>query len=84
MSYTYQTTITREIEIEVEYTPHRACRGRTDGRYGPPLEPDEPAGIEIESVSIAGSTTRFELTEDEEREIEEQICDELADGPDPD
>jgi len=51
-------TITRDDEdfdIEVEATYHKAYRGQRDScggvrGAGPPLEPDEPASFDIESV----------------------------------
>src|SRR2546421_11371189 len=44
-----------ELDVTVEYTYHRTCRGQRDSLggvrgAGPPLEPDEPASIEIVSV----------------------------------
>lgn len=44
-----------DYEVEVHYTYHRAYRGQRDSLggvrgAGPPLEPDEPAMVEIESV----------------------------------
>ncbi len=40
------------IELEVEFTYHKGCRGLRD-KYGAPLEPDEEASIELESVGLA-------------------------------
>ncbi len=45
-------TITVELEVEVTYSTHNAYRGKRDG--GQQLEPDEPAGITIESARIVG------------------------------
>jgi hypothetical protein len=37
-------------EVVVNWTGHKARAGATDGRYGPTIEPDEPAYIEVDSV----------------------------------
>ena len=50
----------KTIDVIVHYTYHKAYRGATDGRYGPPLEPDEPAHIEIDDVLSTISTTEKE------------------------
>lgn len=67
-------TITRddkEIEVDVTYTSHPGCRGHRD-KYGAPEEPDEDDWIEIlEAIDEAG--TCYELTTNEEQEIEEKI-----------
>jgi hypothetical protein len=57
---TLKTTITlddvdHEVEVEVTYAYHGPIRGQRDSLggirgAGPPLEPDEPASVEIESV----------------------------------
>lgn len=53
-----------EIEVTVSGTFIPACRGARDGRFGPPIEPDEPAYFEIELASDK-SGREIELTEDE-------------------
>lgn len=45
-------TITVELEVEVTYSTHRAWAGKREG--GQQLEPDEPAGVTIESARIVG------------------------------
>jgi len=73
-------TITREVEVEVSYDAWPASRGARDSLCGkagagPPLEPDEPAGIEI--TGAKDDTGRdWDLTKEEEREIEEAISNE--------
>ena len=70
-------TITREIEVEVSYDAWPASRGARDSLggkagAGPPLEPDDPGGIEI--TGAKDDTGReWDLTKEEEREIEEAI-----------
>lgn len=49
----------QEITLEIEYTYLRSYRGARD-RFGVPLEPDEDAYIEIESVDPDVSLTRRE------------------------
>lgn len=83
---TYRTTLTREAEdgedieipVVVSYTFHRAHRGATDGKYGPPLEPSEPAHIEIDDVSTPSG--EWICTEDDElAKLEAEIMSDLAD-----
>jgi len=61
------------INIVVSYTLFRAYKGKTDGRYGPKLEPDEPAHIEIDGV-VDSQGGVIVLTIREERQIIEEIC----------
>ena len=80
MSHTFAYTITREIEVEVSYDAWPASRGARDSLCGkagagPPLEPDEPAGIEITGARDSDGR-EWELTKEEEREIEEAIANE--------
>lgn len=70
-----------EIPVTVEYTYHPFCRGATDGRFGPPIEPDEPAHCEIDSV-IDAQGNSVETTESEDIAIHESIMDYLADADD--
>jgi len=82
MSHTYTWIITREIEVEVSYDAWPASRGARDSLggkagAGPPLEPDDPGGIEITGARD-DSGREWELTDEEEREIEEAIAQENA------
>lgn len=97
MSSTYNTTVTvgeddKEVEISVQYTACPFIRGARDGRYGPPIEPDEPAHIEIEGIEVTGGdlsapgiTTGkdgkcyIELSKDQENRLEEEIGEHLDD-----
>ena len=79
-----KTTIT--IEVEVEYTISKGSRGSRDSLggargAGPPLEPDEPAEVEITSVRIDGSGCEIAdmLCSDTLSEIED-ACFEDASG----
>lgn len=69
-----------ELELEVDYTYHRASRGARDslgGRsgFGPALEPDEDAFVEINSVTCQGHKIELDAKQTEalEEEIEEGI-----------
>ncbi len=62
----------------IEYTWHRAYRGARDSILGkrgagPPLEPDEPEEIEIESVTDENGNS-VELTKAEETNLIDQIA----------
>jgi hypothetical protein len=71
-------TITRDdidIPVDVDFTFYPAYRGRRDSiggvrNAGPPLEPDEPASIEINSVKDFEGY-EYELTDSEIEEIAE-------------
>ena len=73
-------TITREVEVEVSYDAWPASRGARDSLggkpgAGPPLEPDDPGGIEITGAKDSAGQ-EWDLTKEEEREIEEAIANE--------
>jgi hypothetical protein len=102
MSSQYKTTVTvgddeQEVEISVQYTAYPFIRGARDGRYGPPIEPDDPGGIEIEGIEVVGGdisapgiTTAsdgkryIELSEDQEDKLNEEIGEYLDDMSHPD
>jgi len=70
-----QTEIT-ELEFQgvpmtVEYTYHPGTHGARD-RFGVPLEPDEPATIEISDVRVADVDV-WTLIEDDVEKIEDLI-----------
>jgi hypothetical protein len=73
------TTLTRDgddLEVEVEYTFSKGCRGARDSLggkagAGPPLEPDEPDEVEIDSVTDENGTD-VELTDEEITALEEK------------
>ena len=80
MSHTFSFTITREIEVEVSYDAWPACRGARDSLggkagAGPPLEPDEEAIVEITGAKDSDGQ-EWDLTEEEETEIQEAISNE--------
>ena len=77
---TFQTTITRdeiEITIAIEYACYKGCCGHCD-KYGAPEEPDDPDSIEIEKVTDVVADSEIELTDNECKDIEEKIWDELS------
>lgn len=102
MTSTYETVILRdeedaeiEIPVRVEYAYYPFCRGQRDSFGGKPgaglpLEPDEPAYVEVEQVFILGEDGKSgpeldDLTKSErdllECEIMEDIADRAADYP---
>lgn len=62
-----------EFEVEVEYSYCKGYVGSTDGRFGPKLEPDEPAHFEIDSVTRDGEP--FDLTTEQEDHVLETLAD---------
>ena len=86
---TFNTTLYREPEVEVtvEYCFHGGCRGARDSLCGkrgagPPLEPDEPDEIEIESITD-DTGKEMECTEVELVQIEEAAWQDLAEKSEP-
>ena len=87
-------TLTRQIEtqefdidVEIDYTFHAEHKGARDSiggvrNAGPPLEPDEPAYIEITSAKDA-SGVEWELTDQEQKDIEDEISEKLSEEPEP-
>jgi hypothetical protein len=79
------TTLTRDgddLEVEVEYTFSKGCRGARDSLggkagAGPPLEPDEPDQILIDSVTDENGTD-VELTDEEIQQLEGKCFDDYA------
>jgi hypothetical protein len=75
----FTTTLTRDdddLEVEVEYTFSKGCRGARDSLggkagAGPPLEPDEPDEVEIDSVTDEKGT-EVDLTNEEITALEEK------------
>jgi hypothetical protein len=77
---TFKTTIERhvrgidaEVDIVVEYNAWQATPGKQDGPGGPKLEPDEPAGIEIELATEKDTGVELVLTASQEDDIKRQI-----------
>ena len=67
-----------DYEVEAEVTYHPPCRGARDSPCGirgagPPLEPDEDASIEIETVWHDGE--EIECDKETTRKIEEAAWD---------
>ena len=72
-------TIPFELPLEVQYTAFPASKGARDSlcgvrNAGPPLEPDEPAHVEIDAVRCNGVLVR--LTEAQMEELEELVLSE--------
>ena len=62
------------LSLDVDYLYHRAYRGYRDS-MGVPEEPDEEAGVEIQSAKIGDA--EITLTDKQTMEIEEKIWDEI-------
>ena len=59
------------LTLEVKYTYHKAHRGMRDS-FGVPMEPDEPAEVEIEAVML-GKEDVTELCEPWMADIEAKV-----------
>ena len=83
--YTFETSLEMgpvdgyERELIVTYSKHKAHKGSTDGRYGPKLEPDEPAGIEIEFIKDKYTNEEVTLSDKHEILVHERILESLDD-----
>ena len=64
----------RECPVTVTYTVWPFRRGATDGRHGPPIEPDDPEGIEIDGCTLDEDGREIELSAAEENAIELDIA----------
>ena len=82
VSSTYHTCIDfgddEALPVTVAYSYYPLSRGTTDGRYGPKIEPDEPAHVEIDSIK-SDDGAECEVSEDEINSLEAEIMDHLTD-----
>jgi len=70
------------VSLLVEYTYHKASRGARDSLggiagAGPPLEPDEPESVDVESVRSDDDIQGL-LSEDQIEQITRAILEKLA------
>ncbi len=65
-----------EAPVKVFYQFHRATKGARDGRRGPPIEPNEPAHIEIDWIEGPDGKP-VELPKAQENRIREEISEYL-------
>lgn len=79
-SRTQQEITLVDVPCEIEYHYYRGCRGARDGKYGPPLEPDEPADVEIESVKFGDVEMIEYVTEDDLQKMAQNILDDIQAG----
>jgi hypothetical protein len=73
MSKTNRELTLVDVPCEIEYTFYKGCKGARDGRYGPPLEPDEPPQVEIDAVVFMGRDLTEYLTDEDREKIEIEI-----------
>ena len=45
IEYIDETAFFEGVTVMIEFGFDPGCKGQTDGKYGPPIEPDEPAHI---------------------------------------
>lgn len=69
-----------DVPVDVEYIYYRGCRGARDGRYGPPLEPDEPPEVEIYSIKFNGIEMIEYVTDLDMEKIATDILDDIKSG----
>jgi hypothetical protein len=61
--------------VTVYFTHHRLVRGSRDGRYGPPIEPDEPEHCEIDSVVDETTGESLDLTSEQVDDLMREALD---------
>lgn len=86
-------TINKEFPLEVRYTFYPACQGARDSLggvrgAGPPLEPDEPASVEIDDVILLGHSVIEDMSDSDIEELTLDVwqrhIDNNPDLPEPD
>ena len=65
------------VIVEGKYWP--MMKGARDGRFGPPIEPDEPESFEIESVKLDGREIIDELNDESLEQLEKDCLQKLED-----
>jgi hypothetical protein len=74
------TIFVEDIELEVYYTISKAIKG-AKGSYGEPLEPDEPATLDVTGIYLIDKSAYildlFNISMDE---VEEKIREALSNG----
>lgn len=65
-----------QLDVTVDYTCHPFLAGKTDGRRGPKLEPDEEAWIEVDNVYTLGAD--LDVSPDTIKALSQEIGDMLA------
>lgn len=60
-----------DVPVTVHYTAYPFIAGGRDGLYGPKIEPDEPARIEIDWVGCGSG--KLAITKEQERAIADEI-----------
>jgi hypothetical protein len=70
----------QEIAVEVEYSHSAGSSGSRDS-FGAPIEPDEPADVELGAVTALDSDLEIELTPEEAQEFYEKAADDLQENP---
>ena len=74
-----------DVPVSIYYRHHKAHAGKTDGKYGPKLEPDEPECLEIDWCELDDGR-QVDLTAAQEAAVLEEIGDWLQgyyDEPEP-
>ncbi len=65
-----------EIQVNIDYDFIPACKGATDGPFGPKIEPDEPSHIEINGA-FADDGKIVDLSRRDAKRIKEEIAEYL-------
>lgn len=76
----YDTHIDRgegDMPIRVHYNAMPFRAGKTDGKHGPKLEPDEPAHLEIDWIE-GPDGKQVDLDPAIIKDLEEEVCDWLS------
>jgi hypothetical protein len=74
-----ETDVEKEVDVTVTYTYYPASRGARERGTGAPLEPDEDASIEIESVKDS-TGKEINLSDSDLEQLQNDIFDRVADS----
>lgn len=67
-----ETDVEEEVDVTVRYTAYAASRGARERETGVPLEPDEPASIEIQSVKDS-TGKEIDVSDSDLEQLESEI-----------
>ena len=76
-----ETDVEEDIAVTVTYTYYPASRGARERGTGAPLEPDEDASIEIESVKDS-TGKEIDVSDSDLKQLESEISDTIRDADD--
>jgi len=71
-----------DVEVAIEYFYHPFCKGRYED--GLQMDPDEPAEVELISVTLMGQDVLKYMADDDVARLKERLLEEGAEASEPD